>query len=116
PQFFPSATNPNTLGATHNSTCLDTDEDVVVRQIPTEIKTKQDWMPNDTATISSTIGNLVAGGSVQFSLYPNATCTGTASFTQTVAVPGGAATAEVSTTNNVPFKILTGYNDPAGSS
>ena len=47
----------------------DTNEDVVVRQIPTQIKTKQSWVPNDTATVTSTIGNLAAGGTVAFSLY-----------------------------------------------
>src|SRR5262249_40062157 len=70
-------------------------------------------IPNDTATITSTIGNLAAGGSVQFSLYANATCLGGALFTQTVSVPGGAPSAEVSTTNTTP--ITTGYLDPANN-
>jgi len=107
---------PNTVGTFHNLTCTDPSESVVVRQIPTEIKTKQSWIPNDTATITSTIGNLAAGGSVAFSLYANPTCTGGALFSQTVSVPGGAPSAEVSTTNTgAGLTISTGYTDPANS-
>ena len=105
---------PNTVGTFHNFDCSDPSESAVVRQIPTEIKTKQNWIPNDTATITSTIGNLAAGGSVAFSLYANPTCTGGAVFSQIVPVPGGSPSAEVSTTNTT-FTITTGYVDPANS-
>ena len=104
----------NTIGTEHNSACNDSDETVVVSQIPTNIKSKQGWIPNDTATVTSTIGNLAAGGSVQFSLYANATCTGTAVFSQNVSVPSGSPSAEVSTTNTT-FVITTDYTDPASS-
>jgi hypothetical protein len=104
---------PNTL-VSDASACLDENEDVVVRQIPTEIKTKQSWRPNDTATVSSTSGNLGAGGSVVFSLYDNATCTGTALYTETKSITGGSPTEEVST-NNTSFTITTGYTDAANS-
>jgi hypothetical protein len=106
--------SPNTLGTTHNSACDDTAEDVTVRQIPTGIETKQSWYPQDTATISSTIGNLAAGGSVEFDLYDNATCSGTAKFTETDSVAGGNQTATV-TTNNTTFAITTAFSDPAAS-
>jgi hypothetical protein len=43
---------PNTT-AWDPSVWNDAGEDVVVSQIPTEIKTKQGWTPNDTATITS---------------------------------------------------------------
>jgi hypothetical protein len=105
---------PNTVGTFHNLDCSDPSESVVIRQIPTEIKTKQSWIPNDTATITSTIGNLAAGGSVAFSLYNNPTCTGGAVFSQNVAIPGGSPSAEVSTTNTT-FTIATNYADPANS-
>jgi len=108
-----SGDSPNTIGTFHDATCADPAEAVVVRQIPTEIKTRQGWIPNDTATITSTIGNLAAGGTVAFSLYANANCAGGALFSQTVSVPGGAPSAEVSTTNTTP--ISTAYTDPAGS-
>jgi hypothetical protein len=109
-----SGDTPNTIGTIHDPACQDPAESVVVRQIPTDIQTKQSWIPNDTATITSTIGNLAAGGKVAFSLYANPTCTGGALFSQLVDVPGGAPSAEVSTTN-ASFTIATGYADPANS-
>ena len=62
---------PNTSSSDHNTTCNDTGEDVVVRQIPTEILTHQSVIPNDSATITSSVaGNsLPAGGTVIFRLY-----------------------------------------------
>ena len=61
---------PNTL-ASDTSACLDENEDVVVRQIPTEISTHQKVFPNDSATITSSVAgnNLPSGGSVVFTLY-----------------------------------------------
>jgi hypothetical protein len=106
---------PNTVGNSHNGACDQTAESVVVRTIPTTIKTKQSWIPNDTATITSTIGNLAAGGSVAFSLYANPTCAGSSVFSQTLILQGGAPSEEVSTTNTTSFKVLTGYTDPPGS-
>ena len=104
----------NSSPVTHNADCSDADEAVTVEQIPTNIKTRQSWYPNDTATVSAASGNLVAGGNVAFSLYGNATCTGDAAFTQTVAVPGGSPSAEVST-NNTTFNITTLYTASANS-
>jgi hypothetical protein len=103
---------PNTTATSHNSSCDDANEDVVVRQIPTEIKTKQSWIPNDTATVTATSGNLAAGGTVSFNLYANATCDGTALYSENKSISGGAATEEVST-NNTTFTITTGYADAA---
>jgi len=64
---------PNTVS--HNSGCTDTDEDVVVSQIPTQITTAPQVYPNDTATISSTSAsdNLPAGGTVTFRLFQSTT-------------------------------------------
>ena len=112
--------SPNTGSASHNSSCDDTAEDVVVRQIPTSVKTKQDWIPNDTATITSSAGNLVSGGSVRFRLYLNsATCSGTAVYDQTVSVAGGTSSKEVSTSNTGTgvgsLRISTDYLDAADS-
>jgi hypothetical protein len=115
--------SPNTNATpASDSTCgADPNEDVVVRQIPTALRTRQSWYPNDTATVKSTITgtNLVTGGSVAFTLYEGTTCGGTVRFTETTAVPGGSQTAEVGTTNGVanahPFNITTGYTDAAAS-
>lgn len=90
-------------------------EKVTVRQIPTEIKTKQSWIPNDTATVTATTGNLAAGGTVAFSLYDNATCSGTAVYSESKTLAGGNPSEEVSTSNTGAFKITTAYGDPADS-
>jgi hypothetical protein len=110
-----SGDSPNTLGVAA-SACPDLTgaEEVTVRQIPTEIQTKQSWFPNDTALISATVGNLEADGTVVFSLYDNATCTGTAVYTETVTLTGGSPTEEVST-DNTSYEITTGYADAGDS-
>ncbi len=106
-----SGDSPNTLGVPATA-CPDPTgtEAVTVRQIPTEIKTKQSWFPNDTATITATSGNLTAGGTVVFSLYNNATCTGAAKYSETKTLTGGNPTEEVGT-NNTNFNITTLYTD-----
>jgi hypothetical protein len=111
---------PNTL-AIAATACADapSSEKVTVEQIPTEIKTRQSWIPNDTATVSATTGNLAAGGTVAFSLFDNATCSGTAVYTESKTLTGGNPTEEVSTSNTgsgaTGFKITTAYGDPADS-
>jgi hypothetical protein len=107
---------PNTTASpASNSPCPDANEAVTVRQIPTSVQTKQDWIPNDTATVASSIGNLASGGSVRFRLYSGSTCNGSALYDQTVSVPGGSPSAEVSTTNSGSgagsLRITTGYTD-----
>jgi hypothetical protein len=107
---------PNTLGIPATAcSAAPSSEKVTVEQIPTNIKTRQSWIPNDTATVSAASGNLAAGGSVAFSLYDNATCSGTALFSQSRPIAGGNPTEEVSTTNTTTFNITTGYTDAAGS-
>ena len=104
---------PNTNAASA-SACLDENEDVVVRTIPTNIQTKQSWYPNDTATISASVGNLGAGGSVVFSLYGTSDCSSAVLYTETKSITGGATSQEVGT-NNTTFNITTGYADASGS-
>ncbi len=110
---------PNTNPATNQTPCPSDSEKVIVRQIPTSVMTKQDWIPNDTATVTSSSGNLASGGSVRFRLFDNATCQGTALYDETVSVPGGGPSAEVNTHNTGTgtgmLRISTGYNDAADS-
>jgi hypothetical protein len=108
--------SPNTLGASHNDDCDEANEDVTVQQIPTEIKTKQSWYPNDTATITSSVSGdlLEAGGSVVFTLYDTSDCTGAVIYTETETLTGGSNAEEVGTSNTT-FAITTGYDDAAGS-
>jgi len=112
-----SAVN-NLLPVSHNTACTDTDEDVTVQQIPTNLVTKQSWIPNDTATVSSSTA-LGSGGTVTFELWNTATCDGTKLYSETVNVPGGGTSTEVGTSNTgsgaTGFKITTAYADPADS-
>jgi hypothetical protein len=113
-----SGDSPNTNATSHNTACTDGNEDVVVRQIPTQIKTKQSWIPNDTATVTASTGNLVSGGSVRFQLFDNSTCsstTGNPLYDETVSVGGGSPSKEVSTSNTGAFTITSDYTDSAGS-
>jgi hypothetical protein len=108
--------SPNTLDISASACSgAPASEKVTVRQIPTQIKSKQSWIPNDTATVSATSGNLAAGGSVVFGLYDNAVCSGSALYSETKSISGGNATEQVSTTNTGSFTITSGYADAAGS-
>jgi len=63
---------PNTQASpATDSPCPDSSEEVVVRQIPTEITTAQRAYPNDSQTITSSLSgnNLPSGGTVKFYLY-----------------------------------------------
>jgi hypothetical protein len=111
-----SGDDPNTLGVDAiDCASQPENEKVTVEQIPTDIRTKQSWYPQDTAEISAEGGeNLGADGSVHFELFDNATCDGAAVYDETVDVTGGDGPEEVST-NNTTFAITTGYNDAANS-
>ena len=77
-----SGDSPNTLSASHNDDCSDTDEDVTVQQLQPTMDTAQSFIPNDSATISVPAGTGDLDGTVTFSLYvDNATCTGDADQT-----------------------------------
>jgi len=124
----PPASINNVLPVTDNASCDQSREDVVVRQIPTDVKTKQSWYPNDTATITSTAAGdlLAAGGTVEFTLYDTGTCTGNVLYkeTKTNVVPaGGLHSKEVSTSNpgggdtgTASYQETTAYTDGANSS
>jgi hypothetical protein len=122
----------------------DASEAVTVEQIPTDIRSKQSWYPNDTATVCSgncttNNGSLVSGGTLDFYLYNSADCTAGTNdvnlkYSQRISV-GSGATQEKSTTNYpggsgtaVPagetphgtgtwaaFPVDTAYGDIAGS-
>ena len=101
---------PNTLASSHNAACDDTNEDVVVRQIPTTILTAQKVFPNDSATVGSSVAgkNLPSGGEVVFRLYDSAAnCllhgdtvgSGGLLYKETKSSSGGALTETVATNN-----------------
>jgi hypothetical protein len=71
-QYIPAASDPNNLGSTHNGSCTDPDEAVIVQQIETQILTNQRIFPNDSATMTSAgplSDVLPATGTVTFRLY-----------------------------------------------
>ena len=68
---------PNTLDATHNGDCSDANEDVTVQQLQPEITTAQNFVPNDSATITVGSGTGDLAGTATFYLFVNdSTCGG----------------------------------------
>jgi hypothetical protein len=103
----------------------DTTECFHVVTIPTSIKSKQSWYPNDTATVTASSGNLGASGTIVFQFFASTDCTGTVLYQETQTVTGGATSEEHSTSNpgggdttgGLPasLALTTGYADAAGS-
>jgi len=96
---------PNTLGT--STSCGDAGETTQVTDT-TSVSTAQNWLPNDSATISSTGGSAL-DGSVTFTLYNNGTCdpgTGNANVLYTegpIAVSGSSP--QTRNTNNTTVKV-----------
>lgn len=112
PQFVPTAAggyhwvavysgnSPNTNARTHNAACDDTNEDVTVRTVTPTVSTAQQWVPNDSATITATAGGDLTG-SVSFTLFPSTDCTGTAVYGPvSVPMPASAGLSETVSTSN----------------
>jgi hypothetical protein len=59
--FIPVATDVNNLGSTHNATCNDADENVIVQRVGTTTTTRQFVFPQDKVTITTTAGGNLAG-------------------------------------------------------
>ncbi|REJ05000.1 hemagglutinin [Microbacterium bovistercoris] len=95
----------NTKPATHNTDCTDVKENVVVKSVASSISTGQTWIPKDSATVSAPAGGTLAG-SVLFEFFTNATCTGTAAWSQAVAVAG--ASPQTVSTGNAPAQTASG--------
>jgi hypothetical protein len=114
-----SGDSPNTNATDHNTTCNDTDEDVVVSSLASSLSSTQSFIPNDSATVSAPGGGNLAG-SVKFEVFESNNCSGTAIYTQTVAV-SGASPKTVSTTNttisttaaNVSWRLTYTSTNPA---
>ena len=113
---------PNTNGTSHNTSCTDTAEDVVVQQVPSSMTSVQSFIPNDSATVSAPAGGPL-NGSVNFQVFESSDCSGTAIYTQDVTV-SGASPQTVSTTNttvsttaaNVSWKLTYTSHNPGQKS
>ncbi|MCY4727891.1 hypothetical protein NYO98_16515 [Nocardioides sp. STR2] len=93
-----SGNAPNTNGTTHNASCADTNEDVVVSTVPSSLTSAQRWVPNDSVTVSAPAGSGNLAGTVSFDLYASSDCTGNAVYSTTESV-SGASPRTVSTSN-----------------
>ena len=74
--------DPNTLGASHNANCGQAAERVEIQRLQPTMTTAQQFVPNDSATVTvgSGAGNLA--GSVVFKLYVNdSDCSEAAAYT-----------------------------------
>jgi hypothetical protein len=95
-----SGNSPNTNGAA--GSCPDGTEEVTVGG-QAGLSTAQDWLPNDTATLT---GPTNLNGTLTFTLYPTADCTGTAVAGQTYNVTvTDAASGSTFSTSNATFKV-----------
>ena len=96
-----SGDSPNTdpFGPT---ACPDTNEAVIVIG-ESELATAQDWVPNDTATLT---GDTNLNGTLTFTLYASADCTGTPVPDQSYTVPVvNAVSGSTFSTSNTTFKV-----------
>jgi hypothetical protein len=114
-EYVPATGDPNNLGSTHNATCTDSDEDVVVQQFPTTTTTRQFVYPQDKAKVTVGGGGDLAG-SLRFRLYDTlANCNadgGTAAtgmlYEEADALhPIAGASPQFATTNNTTVRITT---------
>ena len=60
----------------HNADCTDANEDVVVSTVASTLSSAQNWLPNDSVTVSAPAGSGDLDGTVSFDLYASADCTG----------------------------------------
>jgi hypothetical protein len=110
-EYIPAAGDANNVGSTHNASCTDTDEDVVVNTVASSLSTAQRWVPNDSATVSAPAGSGNLAGNVSFALYPSSDCTGTAIYGPVnVAVSGAPQPGQTVSTSNT-----TAVTEPGGS-
>jgi hypothetical protein len=72
----------------------------------TSITTAQDWLPNDSATITSA-GGTALNGTLVFTLFDSADCTGTVLYTEPTITLTGAASPATRSTSNTTVKVST---------
>lgn len=116
PQFVPTSPGtyhwvasysgnlPNNNATSHNSGCTDTSEDVVVSSVASSVSTGQNWLPNDSATLSAPAGGNLAG-TARFNLYASSDCSGTAIYSENKTVSG--ASPQTVSTSNASVKATT---------
>jgi hypothetical protein len=101
--------SPNTnASGEHNTTCQDTDEAVLVSQVPTSTTTRQFVFPQDKAVITATTGTLA--GNLRFTLHDSlAECQSRSDIkydSGNIAISG--ASPQSGATNNQSYRIVDG--------
>ena len=103
-----SGDSPNNNTTSHNTSCNDTNETVVVNTVPSSMTTAQSWVPNDSATISASAGGALAGA-VHFKLYASSDCTGTLVYeTAPAGVSVSGTSPKTVSTSNTTAVLATG--------
>ena len=121
-----SGNSPNTNPVAATGCPDTTGTETVLVTDTTSVVTAQDWLPNDSATITSAGGSAL-NGSVVFTLYHSADCTGTALYTEPSQAISGTSpqskithntSVKVSVSDTVSWKAVYTSNDSnvAGSS
>jgi len=98
---------PNTLPV--SGECGDDNEFSIVQQLTPLVSTEQTWRPQDEATITVASGGGALDGTVDFELFDNNGCTGTALYDEfgvAIDVAGGGLSATAAT-NNTEFDVST---------
>ncbi len=95
----------NNLGVTHNASCTDAAEDVVITTVPSSLSSAQTWVPSDSVTVSAEAGGNLAG-TVTFTLFANGTCSSTGIFSSTAPVSG--ASPQTVLSGNAPAQTVSG--------
>jgi hypothetical protein len=101
-----SGNGPNTNGV-GPSGCPEASEAVIVTGI-SSLSTAQDWLPNDTATLT---GDANLNGTLTFTLYNDLTCgqdEGTSQYTEDITVTDAASGSTFSTGNTATRVLATG--------
>ena len=102
-KYDSGSVNTNSVG---ESACPDTTgtETVLVTDTST-VTTAQNWLPNDSATITSAGGSPLSGTLV-FTLYDSGDCTGTVLYTEPTITLTGATSPATRDTTNQNVKVL----------
>jgi hypothetical protein len=106
-QYVPATGDPNNIGSIHNLGCTDTDETVVVNQVPSSVTTRQSVFPQDKAEITATGGGNLAG-TLRFTLHDDLTeCQGRTDIkydSGNISISG--ASPQTGATNNTTYRIV----------
>lgn len=111
-----SGNSPNTLAASHNDACDEEAEDVTVEQLQPSISTAQNFIPNDSATVTVDAGAGDLAGTVTFYLFvDDATCAEgdleAADYTEALAVSDTDDAGDTTLSDTVETSNETPYGD-----